>query len=315
VALALSGRLAGALALGAVATSLAGAPALAAPADGKIDNKTLAQATLSVPPMTRWSGCPSGTVKFTNSKASKPTGTLAVTSRVYANLDADAALETAVLLTCTTNDVSVGQVVALDRDAKGNIVTLGQVVGPRNGVATVTALQASGGTAIGAEVADLLTTRTGTVTPQRQIRSYGPDGPYDFKQVGGPTSFPDRGMPTDLELYSAGVATTNKGQQYIRFDVRNKGTNPALGFWLHLERFGTTTVNAAPPADCFVEPAMRGYGCDGGVLQPGAHRAFTFRISTGDRAPDLGAFVDLLGSNTDPNLANNKYVLGGKARR
>jgi hypothetical protein len=48
---------------------------------------------------------------------------------VHANLDADSAIETAVILTCGGSDPGTEQALAYDRDALGNIVLIGRIYG------------------------------------------------------------------------------------------------------------------------------------------------------------------------------------------
>jgi hypothetical protein len=94
--------------------------------DGRITLDQLKAGPIQVPPW-GWAGnnCPSGRVRLGSARNPGEAGVFKV---VYANLDGDPALETAALLACRLGEAYTGQVVALDRDATGAIVALGQVV-------------------------------------------------------------------------------------------------------------------------------------------------------------------------------------------
>jgi hypothetical protein len=56
----------------------------------------------------------------------------------YADVDGDGAAETVALISCRIGEASAKQVVAFDRDSAGRMVTMGQVVGTKEGLDDIT---------------------------------------------------------------------------------------------------------------------------------------------------------------------------------
>jgi hypothetical protein len=184
-----------------VSTAPTGAPSATAGApapDGRIPRETLANATFEVPPWPtdNLTGV-SGRVTFRNGEVLVPPDStfpferhMVIGTVAYGDVDRDGATETVVHIGAYVQGGST-QVVVLDRDRKGAIVTMGTVVATTGEVRvfdeTRTRVTASG--VVEARVGDYQRC-CGDETPQVwQTRGYAWNG-SQFRQVTGPRSFP-----------------------------------------------------------------------------------------------------------------------------
>jgi hypothetical protein len=187
-----------------------GAPGVPAP-DGRIPAETLRNATIDVPPWPadNLTGI-SGRVTFHNGEVLVPADSrfdferhMLIRHPSYGDVDRDGATETVVQISTFVQGGST-QLVALDRDRKGAIVTLGTVVsttGPIREIDTA-ATQVTKAGVVQARVADYQQC-CGDETPQSwQARGYAWDGAR-FRQTTGPVSFPTNASVTET-TYTAG---------------------------------------------------------------------------------------------------------------
>lgn len=155
----------------------------------------------------------------------------------YGDLDGDGATETVALVACRYGEARAKQVLAFDRDAAGRIVTMGRVVGTREGMEDITAFSVEPDGGIRAEVADIQPCcDTPRWSPQQQWRTYAWTGSR-FNQTAGPTKFGTDPRLTDLTLSASdlvlGPADTNgRRTGTVTVTVTNKGPVdvPRLGF-------------------------------------------------------------------------------------
>lgn len=182
-------------------------PTAAAPApDGRIPISQLINATLDIP---AWSSdnraCRSGPVTFRNGSepdvANSPyphnhNAMLPLADNrvpVYGDVDRDGAAETVIEIFCLSDIMEGGsaQVLALDRDRAGRIVTMGTVIATTGAVRSIDRLSLAvlDGGAVSVKVGDYQGC-CGDETPVMwQVRRYGWTG-QGFRQVGGPAEFP-----------------------------------------------------------------------------------------------------------------------------
>ncbi|MFF5235488.1 hypothetical protein [Dactylosporangium sp. NPDC000521] len=175
---------------------------------------------------------------------------------VHTNLDDDSALETAALVLCQPGEAPASQVVAFDRDAAGNVVTLGQVVA-EDSRANVRDISARTGGGIVADVSDSIACCGASPSSERhQQREYGWDG-TKFRQLAGPSVFGDPGRATDLQVTVTdvvlGPVTDGKRTGTAKVTVKNNGPNPSGRFYVSLENcsFACSGGSAAIPAWVF----------------------------------------------------------------
>ncbi|QGN46757.1 hypothetical protein ACN26Y_10890 [Micromonospora sp. WMMD558] len=157
------------------------------PPDGRITRPQLLAAKLSLPAWRAGPGCPTEGIRLT-ADAREETNTLLALD--HGDADGDGAPETVALVQCVLGTGGPMQVVAFDRDERGEIVTVGQVTRTvRSGPQWILGLEVTGAGVVRVEVADLA---PGGGWPldwsQRQWRGYRWTGDR-FTQVAGPTSF------------------------------------------------------------------------------------------------------------------------------
>jgi hypothetical protein len=176
--------------------------------DGRIPLAELKNATLDIPawPTDNLTGL-SGRLTFVEGEVISPVDAafsferhIIIFSAIYGDVDADGAQETIALIGCVVQGGSE-QLVAFDRDAAGNIVTMGTVVATTGEVRYIddsTALALDDGTVM-VRVGDYQTC-CGDPTPvQYQDRGYRWNG-HEFGQVVGATSFPLNPSVTETGL-------------------------------------------------------------------------------------------------------------------
>lgn len=208
--------------------------------DGWISAHDVRNATIRLSPWPEGSECPSGRVKFTNGVASRGQAQIAPEvdgKPVYADVDGDGAQETAITIACHPQWADY-QVIVLDRDESGKIITFGHVVatvGPsgENGadIKKVWGIRAAPGGRISVDVGDYSPCcAIPQDLPQHQWRTYGWNGDK-FVQTGGPTEFGPNPHITDLTLAAEpAVLTKREDGKYegtVQVTIGNKGQFPA----------------------------------------------------------------------------------------
>ncbi|NUO57762.1 MAG: hypothetical protein HOV78_13910 [Hamadaea sp.] len=128
----------------------------------------------------------------------------------YANLDDDPALETAAILTCRTGEMGPSMVVAYDRDAAGQIVSLGTVVRTSAKMQGIWHVKpADSGSGVSVDVSDIVACCDTSVDNEfHQWRTYAWNGTA-FVQTAGRTDFSNKPLYTDLKL-TLGKVTSAK---------------------------------------------------------------------------------------------------------
>jgi hypothetical protein len=182
--------------------------------DAKISASALRSATLSIPAWPKKgfdAECPSGKVHFTGGES----GMLKLEGApVYADVDHDGMLETVSVVSCNPQG-SDYKVLAFDRDAAGNIVTLGQVVasagtaGHPGDILTVWSVQAGDSGQVRVDVGDYRPCCAQAQASQHQWRTYGWNGTA-FTQTAGPTAFGPNPNVTDLRATTPGLTMTKQ---------------------------------------------------------------------------------------------------------
>lgn len=178
--------------------------------DGRISLAELKNATLDIPawPADNLRGR-SGPLTFVNGQVVSPPDAafpyaryIVILATAYGDVDRDGAQETLAQIGCVIQGGSE-QIVAFDRDAAGHIVTMGAVVATTGDLRTIdmsSVYVPSTGT-IPVRVGDFQRC-CGDQTPQLwQVRTYGWNG-QEFRQVGGPTSFPVNPSVTETGVKS-----------------------------------------------------------------------------------------------------------------
>jgi hypothetical protein len=287
------------------------APASSAELDGRIDATTLRSATVTVP---GWSGptpeiasqCRSGRIVLATPDADMLDTQL--DSVVYADLDADPALETAALIRCQYGEAHESMVVAFDRDATGEIVTIGKVT---EGVVWSFTAAAPGGVAV--DISDMMACCSMSKDNEyHQKRTYAWGG-SGFRQTAGPTSFAGKPYVTDLVLttsaLSFGPVQNGKRTGTITVKVRNAGPVASGRFDVSMELTNATTSSR------YLHFSEEGDDCLRSCHEPlaaGATATLKFTVSAAAdvRAGSLKLFVHAYGvkhpgSVDDPEFANN----------
>jgi hypothetical protein len=240
----------------------------------------LRNATLDLPPWPNSSWCPTSAQKFSGGKATTSSGqTTSIEQVTYVDVDHDGIAEAVARVNCSVQNVT-HQVAVFDRNAAGQIVTLGQVVNESGDVRNIFDISAGTDAAVQVEVGD--------GGSQRQSRVYSWDG-AKFRQTGGPTSF-QAATPSkaDLSVMAGNLSFPPPSSGNIRHGtvsvtVHNGGPTAISGYTL------TFTV----PIQTLTEGGSWG-GCQGTMSSPnlittctvtaslasGASRTITFGYQT-----------------------------------
>ncbi len=279
-------------------------PAVPAP-DGRIALATLKNATLDIPvwPKDNVPGL-SGPVKFTDGKvyipadAAYPAGRGMVIERiVYGDVDRDGAQETVAAIGAYIQGGSQ-QLIAFDRDRSGRIITLGTAAattGPVRGIDESSFHVVANGV-VSARVADYGGC-CGDQTPVLwQWRSYGWNG-QGFRQVGGPTAFPDNPRVTETSMVSGGLVLgpAVNGVRHGTLTVTVAylyGTTPghlSIRFYTDLQRDGS-----AWPA---VHPVANGFAVDVPTPRLGTTQTYTFAFSGPENSAGQNFLLFVNGGN------------------
>jgi hypothetical protein len=194
-------------------TSTSAAPSASAPVtapapDGRIPLDRLRNATFVVPPWPtdNLTGS-SGRLTFHDGQVLVPPDDrfdferqIIIGGVTYGDVDRDGASETIVELMCVVQGGSQ-QLVALDLDTAGNIVTMGTVVATTGEIRVIdsTRVRVTSEGLVEARVGDYQPC-CGDETPQIwQVRGYGWNG-QRFRQASGPTAFPLNPSVTDTSV-------------------------------------------------------------------------------------------------------------------
>jgi hypothetical protein len=222
-------------------------PAPPAAPDGRISKADLYKAKLTIPAWPKGAAeiCPTGTVKFTGGKS----GELLTLhgNPTYVDVDQDGARETVVLLVCSPQGADY-QVLALDRDKAGKIVTLGKVVGSAGStgdegsdIMTIWAVEAGDGGQVRVDMGEYRPCCRSAQASQHQWRIYGWNG-HRFIQTGGPTKFGPNPKVTNLVVAPGRLTMTKQSDGSwagtLRVTIRNATafTTPGkVEFWLRVD--------------------------------------------------------------------------------
>ncbi|MFC7545063.1 hypothetical protein [Plantactinospora sp. GCM10030261] len=316
----------------ASASPSAAATSPAAP-DGRISRTDLLRTRLDLPPWAAKAGtlCDRSDVRLVE-KATGQAGQLPLTAHRYADVDGDGAEETVTTIDCLdTLNGTYQQVVVFDRDTRGRIVTLGQVV------RTDTTRQAESHQI--ARIADLgsgssgaVRVRIGDLWPfddeldewvQWQWRTYRWTG-RQFAQVAGPTAFGPNPLFNDLVVTGAtDIVLTARDPQTragsTTVTVRNAGRTDARNATVTLlvpVGFGPDGAgwpNCAGQPTVVEEATYSMLSCGLGALAAGESHTVTLGVvgPADDPAPGTGSatvhdMYSPLHSVPDPRQENNR---------
>ncbi|WP_027661552.1 hypothetical protein [Salinispora fenicalii] len=239
------------------------------PPNGQIGKTELGNATLELPAWPEYlkEHCPAGRVKFSDGTAQlAPNSELRIklTEVVHADFDQDGAKETAALINCSGIEMGEARVLAFDRDASDNIVTMGLVTGQTGDIAWIRGIRAKG-TAVEAEVVDAAGEGVVEGFAQSQWRTYSWSG-KGFVQSGGPSMFPPNPRVTDLSISGDDVQLvpdgTDTASGTLRLTVSNQGPQRATDPYLTVDLPGEITITSLP-AKCETSKTLSGtrYRC------------------------------------------------------
>lgn len=256
--------------------------------DGRISKADLSTATLHIPawPHGFDDSCPTGTVKFTGGKAGQGIEALQG-DPVYVDVDHDGVQETVVLVSCSPQG-SDYQVLALDRDTTGKIVTLGKVVGSAGNtgkegtdIMTIWAIEAAGNGQVRVDVGEYRPCCTAAQASQHQWRTYGWNG-NQFAQTGGPTAFGPNPKVTDLSITADRLTMTKQGDGSwagtLRVTIHNAAAFAVpgkLNFMLDVD----ASWQVQPDPDCHFTPGESPLSCTVPSIGKGADRVLTIRFT------------------------------------
>ena len=261
-------------------------PSSVPPPDGRITRQQLGNATLDLPAWPEYIAgeCPGGSVRFSGGTARRSAGAeleARITDVVHADLDDDAATETAALINCGGLEMGESLVVAFDRTSTGRIRTLGTVVAETGGVAEIRQIRTTGD-GVEARVGDFAGDGLPAGLAQFQWRRYEWRAGR-FQQTGGPAAFPANPRITDLAVTGADLALAAVDEQRaagkLRLTVRNNGPQaaPPLVELVLPKPFEVRTL----PTGCtrFVSNAGTQYFCRLPSLAAGRTRTIDLTVS------------------------------------
>ncbi|MEU4676482.1 hypothetical protein [Micromonospora sp. NPDC023737] len=201
----------------------------------------------------------------------------------HGDLDGDGAIETVALLGCRANgEISGKQVVAFDRDDAGRIVTMGRVVGVREGMDDITDFSVQADGKVRVHVANKQPCcDMPSWAPQRQWRTYTWNGDR-FDQTAGPTKFGIDPRLTDLTLTAGDLVLGPPDAQgrrtgTVTVTVVNRGRVdvPRLGF---AELFTVGEPAGADLDRCRMKDSGGNDACLLDPLPAGGRKTYTFRF-------------------------------------
>lgn len=256
--------------------------------DGRISKADLGKSRLDIPAWPKGfdDSCPTGSVEFTDGKAGNGIEALQG-DPVYVDVDHDGAQETVVLVSCSPQG-SDYQVVALDRDTTGRIVTLGKVVGSAGNagkegsdIMTIWAVQAGDNGQVRVDVGEYRPCCEAMQASQHQWRAYGWNG-NQFTQTGGPTAFGPNPNVTDLAITADRLTMTKQGDGSwagtLRVTIHNAATFATPGqlrFVLGIDG----SWQAQPGSECVFTSGQYPLVCTLPSIGAGANRVLTIQLT------------------------------------
>ncbi|WP_432982108.1 hypothetical protein [Dactylosporangium sp. CA-233914] len=257
--------------------------------DGRISKTDLAKATLDIPAWPKGfdDSCPTGTVKFTGGKAGHNGIEALQGDPVYVDVDHDGAQETVALVSCSPQG-SDYQVIALDRDTTGKVVTLGKVVGSAGNtgkqgsdIMTIWAIEAGDNGQVRVDVGEYRPCCEAMQASQHQWRTYGWNGDR-FTQTGGPTAFGPNPKVADLAITADRLTMTRQGDGSwagtLRVTIHNGAqfaTPGKLQFSLNID----ASWQAQPSTECRFTPGETPVNCTLPSIGAGADRVVTIPLT------------------------------------
>jgi hypothetical protein len=208
---------------------------------------------------------------------------------VWANLDNYPQTEAAVLLQCRVGRAVVtAQVIALDRDKSGAIVTVGQIIASTDAVRGIWDIAEHGRRGLYADVSDTISC---CAIPKEleihQQRAYGWDG-QRFALIGEPAEFKQRADLTDLDVTASELALGppmyGQREGAMSVTVHNRSARASTRFAVEFEVGGQSVVIASPEADTTCRFSAL---CHDG-LAAGASVTFNVTVKTGELPSTAG---------------------------
>ncbi|QLQ37937.1 hypothetical protein [Micromonospora robiginosa] len=279
--------------------------------DGRISRSQLLAARIDLPAWAPGPVCAAGPTRIAADYRKE--GDVLVEELTHGDVDGDGADETVALLRCQIFQQGPSQVVALDRDADGRIVVLGQVArSARTAPEWLLDTQVTERGTVRVEMADRAPGGGWSLDwSQRQWRGYRWSGTR-FAQVDGPTSFGPNPHLTDLTVTAGDVTWSAPDADGARtgtiaVTVRNLGAVPAGLVELHLRMQVGTVADGAEWSACAGGAPPKGpIVCRFGPLAPGAQRTFRLGLRNTNSASGTGiAEVTPVGSDADPLMDQN----------
>lgn len=296
-------------------TSASATPAVP---DGRLTRAELLTNRVDVPAWRPGVACPAGPTRLVD--AYRQDGDVMLEGLAHGDVDGDGAVETVVLLRCGLGSKGPSQVVALDRDDDGRVVTLGQVIRSAYPIPEwLLAVEVRDDGTVRVEMADIAPGGGWALEwSQRQWRGYRwSDG--RFGQVSGETTFGPNPHQVDLEVSASPLAWGPKDAEGVRtgtvtVTVHNHSRFPAVGATvvltmqprLRAEGVGWSACVDGPPPQAGVDGTLT---CRLGTVEAGASR--TLKLGLVDRHNTSGTglvSVEPVGGTevVDPNWENNE---------
>lgn len=292
----------------------ASAPAPTPAPDGRIPLDRLRNATFVVPqwPTDNLTGT-SGRLAFHEGQMTVPPDDrfdferhIIIGAAIYGDVDRDGASETIVDLMCVVQGGSQ-QLVALDRDTAGNIVTLGTVVATTGEVRVIdsSSMWVTGEGVVRARVGDFQRC-CGDETPQQwQVRGYGWNG-RQFRQVSGPTAIPLNPSVTETTVSAGdlvlGPAVNGVRHGVLTVTVRHvRGTRPHhLVLYLSVPAGVERDGSAWPPVR--TNDPMAPIAVDVAAPPSGGSVSYPFAFRRPATATGGDLVIEVRGSNADGTI-------------
>ncbi|MEV6928673.1 hypothetical protein AB0M46_29860 [Dactylosporangium sp. NPDC051485] len=257
--------------------------------DGRITKADLSNATFNVPAWPKGfdDRCAKGMVKFTASEASGNPSTQIEGDPVYVDVDHDGAQETIVIVSCGTQGTDY-KVLALDRDAQGKIVTLGQVVGSAGtpgkegkDIETIWKTEAGDNGQVRVDVGEYRPCCAYVQASQHQWRTYGWNGTA-FTQTAGPTTFGPNPKVGNLSVSAGKLTMVATGpstwEGTIKVTVHNAASFASPG---KVEiSFNLPQGSTVQSTDCQIRPDAQPSPCLSGSIPAGGTKVFTIKLTT-----------------------------------
>ena len=267
----------------------AASPSGPAAPDGRLPASQLRNATLRIPawPKGFSEDCPTGSVTFRDGRDKARDLDVLQGDPVYVDVDHDGAQETVVLVACSPQGTTY-QVLALDRDAAGRIVTVGRIVGSAGNtgtqgsdIMTIWAVKAGANGQVRVDVGEYYPCCDALQASQHQWRTYGWNGKR-FAQTGGPTEFGPNPKVTDLVVTADPLTMTRQENGSWTGTLRVRIHNAAAFRVPGQVQFALTvdaTWRAQPGTECHFTPGESPLRCRLPSLAPGADRVLTIQLT------------------------------------